>query len=474
MKAILNFIGKINDNIIWGLPMIIFMIGTGVFLIFVTKGVIFTKFNIVMRFTTKTLFKKVDKSKMEEGTITPFQAVCTALAATVGTGNIVGVALAIATGGPGAVFWMWASALVGMVIKYCEVTLSQAYRTTNEKGETVGGPMYYISKGMGRKWLAVLFAIFGGLASLGIGASVQANALAGGVNATFGIPTWGIGIVVAALGALIFIGGIKRIATVTEFLVPFMSILYIVGALVVLVTNIGQVPMAFVLIVKNAFTGTAAVGGFLGATVIYACRVGMARGVFTHEAGMGSAPIAHASASNDHPARQGLWGAFEVFFDSIVMCTITALVILSSGLWHDVALVGDTRAMSSLAFENAFTGGRYIVTVGLCLFAFATIIAWYYYGEKCIEYLSKGNGVVKFIYQIIYSLMIYWGCVASLDAVWEFADLFNGLMAVPNLIALIALSPVIKRLSDNFFKNPNKIRPKNTDYSRLISMKNSK
>ncbi len=471
MDAIMNFVGMLNDNVIWGLPMVILMIGTGIFLTFLTKGVIFRKFNVVMRYTTKTLFRKADKSQLEDGAITPFQAVCTALAATVGTGNIVGVALAIATGGPGAVFWLWISALVGMVIKYCEVTLSQAYRTTNEKGELVGGPMYYICKGMGKKWLAVLFAVFGGFASLGIGASVQANALAGGVHATFGAPTWIIGIVVAALGALIFIGGIKRIATVTEFLVPFMSVLYILGAFVVLAINITEIPAALALILKNTFTGTAAMGGFLGATVLYACRVGMARGVFTHEAGMGSAPIAHASASNDHPARQGLWGAFEVFFDSIVMCTITALVILTSGLWYDPALVGDTRAMSSLAFENAFTGGQYIVTIGMCLFAFATIVAWYYYGEKCIEYLSKGNRTVKFVYQIIYTFMTYWGCVAGLDAVWEFADLFNGLMAVPNLIALIVLSPVIKRLSDDFFRNPDTHRPKGTDFSHLTERK---
>lgn len=470
----MDFIAKLNDNVIWGLPMVILMIGTGILLTIMTKGVIFTKFHIVMRYTTKTLFKKVDKSQVEEGAITPFQAVCTALAATVGTGNIVGVALAIATGGPGAVFWLWISALIGMVIKYCEVTLSQAYRTLNDKGEIVGGPMYYITKGMGMKWLAILFAIFGGFASFGIGASVQANALAGGVNATFGVSTKVIGIVVAVLGALIFIGGIKRIANVTELLVPFMSILYIVGAIIVLVINVTGIPEAFVLIVKNAFTGTAATGGFLGASVMYACRIGMARGVFTHEAGMGSAPIAHASADNDHPARQGLWGAFEVFFDSIVMCTVTALVILTSGLWHDAAYVGDTRAMSSQAFENAFTGGQYIVTVGMCLFAFATIVAWYYYGEKCIEYLSKGNKVVKIIYQIIYTAMIYVGCVASLDAVWEFADLFNGLMAVPNLIALIVLIPVIKRLSDDFFKNPDLQRPKGTDYSHLIRIKDKK
>ena len=471
METILNFIGKLNDNVIWGLPMVILMIGTGLFLTYLTKGVIFTKFHIVMRYTTKTLFRKADKSQQEEGTITPFQAVCTALAATVGTGNIVGVALAIATGGPGAIFWLWISALVGMVIKYCEVTLSQAYRSTNDKGEVVGGPMYYITKGMGMKWLAVLFAFFGGFASLGIGASVQANALAGGVNATFGIPTWTIGVVAAALGALIFIGGIKRIANVAERLVPFMSILYIAGAFVVLIINAGEIPAAFALIFKNTFTGTAATGGFLGASVMYACRIGMARGVFTHEAGMGSAPIAHASADNDHPARQGLWGAFEVFFDSIVMCTVTALVILTSGLWYDPALVGDTRAMSSMAFENAFTGGQYIVTVGMCLFAFATIIAWYYYGEKCVEYLSKGNKLVKIGYQIVYTAFVYIGCVASLDAVWEFADLFNGLMAVPNLIALIALSPVIKRLSDDFFRAPDTMRAKGTDFSHMIKDK---
>ena len=474
MKAIMNIIGMINDNIVWGLPMVILMIGAGIYLCGITKGVIFTRFNIVMRYTAKTLFQKGDKSQLEEGSITPFQAVCTALAATVGTGNIVGVALAIATGGPGAVFWLWVSALVGMVIKYCEVTLSQAYRTTNEMGEIVGGPMYYISEGMGMKWLAVLFAIFGGFASLGIGASVQANALSGGVNATFGIPTWVIGIVVAGLGAMIFIGGIKRIANVTELLVPFMSILYILGAIIVLIVNASEIPAAMGLIIKNTFTGTAATGGFLGASVMYACRIGMARGVFTHEAGMGSAPIAHASASNDHPARQGLWGAVEVFFDSIVMCTITSLVILTSGLWHDPVFVGDTRAMSATAFENAFTGGQYIVTIGMCLFAFATIVAWYYYGEKCIEYLSKGSKMVRVAYQIIYTAMVYVGCVASLDAVWEFADLFNGLMAVPNLLALIVLAPVIKRLSDDFFRDPDTKRPKGMDFSHMIQVKEKK
>ena len=470
MEAIMNLVGFLNDNIVWGLPMIVLMIGTGLFLTILTKGTMFTRFNIMMRYTTKTLFQKVDKAAIDEGAITPFQAVCTALAATVGTGNIVGVAVAIATGGPGAVFWLWVSALIGMVIKYCEVSLALAYRTTNEKGEIVGGPMYYIEKGMGMKWLALLFAFFGGMASFGIGASVQANALAGGLNATFGLNTSVVGIAVAILGALIFIGGIKRIANVTEFLVPFMSILYIGGALVALAVNIREIPAAFALIFRDTFTGTAAIGGFAGATVMYACRIGMARGVFTHEAGMGSAPIAHASAYNDHPARQGLWGAMEVFFDSIVMCTITALVILTSGLWYDPAHVGDGRGMSATAFENAFPFGQYIVTVGMVLFAFATIVAWYYYGEKCIEYLFKGNKIAMRGYQVVYTIMVYVGCVASLDAVWEFADLFNGLMAIPNLIALIALSGSIRKLNDDFFANPDTKRPRDTDFTHLIKI----
>ena len=471
MEAIMNIIKSLNDNIVWGIPMIVLMIGTGIYLTILTKGSMFTKFNIMMRYTAKTLFQKVDKADLEEGAITPFQAVCTALAATVGTGNIVGVAVAIATGGPGAVFWLWVSALIGMVIKYCEVTLSQAYRTTNDKGEIVGGPMYYIDKGMGKKWLALLFAFFGGMASFGIGASVQANALAGGLNATFGLDLRIIGVVVALMGALIFIGGIKRIANVTEFLVPFMSILYIGGSLIALAVNVTEIPAAFALIFHDTFTGSAAVGGFAGATVMYACRIGIARGVFTHEAGMGSAPIAHASAYNDHPARQGLWGAMEVFFDSIVMCTITALVILTSGLWTDAAYVNDGRAMSATAFENAFPFGQYIVTIGLVLFAFATIVAWYYYGEKCVEYLFKGNKVVLRIYQVLYTIMVYVGCVASLDAVWEFADLFNGLMAVPNLIALIALSGSIKKLNDDFFADPDTKRPKNTDFSKFVKIR---
>lgn len=470
MQKILELIGFLNDNIVWGLPMVILMIGTGIYLCFITKGVIFIKFGTVMKYTINTLFRKPSKNEKAKGAITPFQAVCTALAATVGTGNIVGVALAISTGGPGALFWIWVSALVGMVIKYCEVTLSVAYRSSNARGEIVGGPMYYISKGLGKKWLALIFAFFGFMASFGIGASVQAHSLANGLNSTFSIDLGIIGIVVSVLSALVFIGGIKRIASATEVLVPFMSIFYIIGAIIVLIINYKSIPSSLALIFKSAFTGTSATGGFLGATVIYTCRIGMARGVFTHEAGMGSAPIAHASASTDHPARQGLWGAFEVFFDSIVMCTITGLVILTSGMWCSNSLESET-SICSTAFEQSFYGGKYVVSVGLVLFAFATIIAWYYYGEKCVEFIFKRSKLAIIIYQIIYVLMVYVGCVASLDTVWEFADLFNGLMAIPNLIALIGLSSVVAKLSKDLFKNPHTIRDKNTDFSKFLIFK---
>lgn len=451
MSKLVEFISSLNDNIIWGTPMVILMISVGTFLTLITKGVLFRRFNIVLRYTLFTLFRKSGCSN-SDSSITPFQAVCTALAATVGTGNIVGVALAIATGGPGAIFWLWTSALLGMVIKYCEVLLSVAFRTINKKGEIVGGPMYYISKGFGAKRLAFLFSIFGATAAFGIGASVQANSLAVNINHSFRIPTNFIGILLATLSALVLVGGIRRIASVTEFLVPFMAVFYIVSAIVVLLINSPVLPVAFAAIFKSALTGTAATGGFCGATVMYACKIGMARGVFTHEAGMGSAPIAHASATTDHPARQGLWGAFEVFIDSMVMCTITGLVILTSGLWYSIPMMNG-GAMSSAAFDAAFRGGKYVITIGLTLFAFATIIAWYYYGEKCVEYLFRQKFFAVRIYQLVYIVFVYIGCVTNLDTIWEFADLFNGLMAIPNLIALIVLSPIIKRLTEDFFTN---------------------
>lgn len=447
----MSFIQFINDKILWGIPMIILMLGTGIFLTVKTKGVIFTKFGTVMKHTLLSLFKKREKSK-GSGTISPFQAVSTALAATVGTGNVVGVAVAISVGGPGAIFWMWVSALLGMVTKYSEVTLAVFFRTKNKKGEICGGPMYYIKEGVKSKWLAIIFSVFAVLSSFGVGNMVQSNSLANGLKSSFNISTYISGAIITILVALVLIGGIKRISSVAEVFVPFMAVFYIVGAIIVLVINAEFIPNAFAQIFSDAFTGTAATGGFLGSSVMYAIRIGMARGVFTNEAGIGSAPIAHACADTDHPSRQGLWGAFEVFFDTIVLCTVTALVILTTGVWKIDP--NNTDDLTQTAFNSAYKGGEYIVTLGLVFFTFATIIAWYYYGEKCLEFITGGKGL--WIYRIIFIAFVFVGAVVKNEFLWEFSDLMNGLMAIPNLIALLLLSPIIKGLSEDFFSNPNK------------------
>ncbi len=449
----------INDKILWGPPMLILILSTGICLAVATRAAIFKNFRTVMKYTLGTLIpnkKKREKNKASDsGTISPFQAASTALAATVGTGNIIGVATAIQLGGPGAIFWMWISALLGMVIKFSEVTLSVAYRKKNESGEFVGGPMYYITDGIGKKWLAILFCIFGCISSFGIGSSVQSNSLSGCLHDAFGINVSVTGAVTAVLAAMVLIGGIKRISKVAEILVPFMSLFYILGALAVLFINLDKIPAAFSDIFHDAFTGTAASGGFLGSSMLYAMRIGTSRGIFTNEAGLGSAPIAHASASTDHPARQGLWGAFEVFFDTIIMCTITALVIITSGLWKLPDAIAPNAA-ARISFDISIPGSGYIVTVGMVLFAFATIIAWYYYGEKCAEFLMGRKIII--LYQIVYIFSIFLGATVDITTVWETADLFNGLMALPNLAALLLLTPEIKKISVDFFKNPDKIR----------------
>lgn len=464
----MKLIRFLNDNIIWGIPMLCFMLGTGIFLTFVTKGVIFRKFGTVMKYTLCSLFKKRDL-KSDKNAISPFQAVSTALAATVGTGNIVGVAVAIASGGPGAIFWMWISSLFGMVTKYCEVTLAVFFRKKNKKGELCGGPMYYITDGLHNKTLACVFCVFTVISSFGVGNMIQSNSLANGLKSSFNVNNYISGAVTAVLAGLILIGGIKRISSVAEILVPFMALFYIFGAAAVLFINAKFIPAAFISIFKDAFTGTAAAGGFLGSTTLYAMRIGVARGVFTNEAGIGSAPIAHACAQTDHPSRQGLWGSFEVFFDTIVMCTVTALVIITTGIWKSP--VNTTDDMSQAAFNLAFPGGEYIITIGLVLFAFATIIAWYYYGEKALEFLTGGKGI-KF-YRLIFTVFVFVGAVAKNEFLWEFSDLLNGLMAIPNLFALIMLSPIISSLTKDFFSNPEKqgVDPKTNLKSPLIKGK---
>lgn len=455
----------LNDTIIWGIPMLVLMLGTGVYLTFKTRAVIFTRFGTVMANTLKTVFRK--PKEIEAGTITPFQAVCTALAGTVGTGNIVGVAVAISVGGPGAIFWMWTSAVLGMVTKYAETTLALAYREKNAKGEYVGGPMYYISKGLGFPKLAYLFCLLTAFSSIGGGNIVQANAVAGSLKDAVSIPALASGLLLAFFVALVVVGGIKRIASVAEKLVPIMALIYTGAAIFILIVQRSQIPSALATIFTDAFTGTAAIGGFTGASLMYAARIGVARGVFTNEAGLGSAPIAHSTANTDHPARQGCWGAFEVFFDTIIMCTLTALVIIISGTWKDASI--DGTEMSNRAFSAVIPGGEYIISIGIVLFAFATIIAWYYYSEKAIEYIAGEKAIL--VYRIFFIGSIVYGAVATLDVVWEISDLFNGLMAIPNLIALIGLVGPIVSLTNDFFADPETIRPKDHSYADLIRIK---
>jgi AGCS family alanine or glycine:cation symporter len=445
----LETIIKINsavNSVVWGPLIIILIIGTGTYLSIMTKFFSVTKLGYTLRNTLLKMFAKDDKG---EGEVTAFQAVATALAATVGTGNIAGVATAIALGGPGAVFWMWLAAIMGMTTKFAEVVLAVNYREKTEDGRFVGGPMYYITNGLGKswKWLAVLFAIFGTFASFGIGCMVQSNSVALSAESTFGIPVLITGIALAILTAVVIVGGIKRIGAFTEKLVPFMAALYILGGLWLLIANASRLPNAFSMIFTNAFTGTAAVGGFAGTVMMQAIRFGVARGIFTNEAGLGSAPIAHAAATTDHPVRQGLWGIFEVFMDTIVICSITALSILVTGVWE----TGESGAvLSAMAFDTGLPGvGRYIVSIGLILFAYSTILGWEYYGERCLEYLAGTKPIMA--YRIIWVIAVVIGAVGGLELMWDIADTLNALMAFPNLIGVLMLSPVVFRLTKEFF-----------------------
>jgi len=442
METIMNINNTIN-GIVWGPPILVLIVGAGLFLSAKTGFFSIFKLGYILKNTLLKMFSKENKG---EGEVTAFQAVATALAATVGTGNIAGVATAIAAGGPGAVFWMWLAAILGMTTKFAEVVLAVNFREKTEDGRFVGGPMYYITNGLGWKWLAVLFALFGAFAAFGIGNMVQSNSVAAALESSFNLSPWVTGIVLAVVTALVIIGGIKRIGAFTEKLVPFMAAIYILGGLVIIIVNITKIPAAFALIFSSAFTGKAAIGGFAGATVAQAIRFGIARGVFTNEAGLGSAPIAHAAATTDHPVRQGLWGVFEVFADTLVICSITALAIISSGVWESGAT---GAALTTAAFEQAIPGGGYIVSIGIVLFAFSTIVGWEYYGERCAEYLfgPKAN----MIYRIIWIPFVLVGAIGGLEFVWSLADTLNGLMAIPNLIGVLALSGTVFKLTKEFF-----------------------
>jgi AGCS family alanine or glycine:cation symporter len=385
----------------------------------------------------------------KEGEIPPFQALMTAMSATVGTGNIAGVATAIFLGGPGALFWMWITALIGMATKYSEAVLAVKYRETDAKGQHVGGPMYYIKNGLGKNWawMGVMFAIFGAVAGFGIGNTVQSNSVADVLQANFSIPTWLSGVIMMTLVGAVILGGIKRIGHVAGALVPFMALSYLIAGLVVLAINAHLLPQALELIFVHAFSPIAAQGGFAGAAVWAAIRFGVARGVFSNEAGLGSAPIAHAAAQTHDPVRQGLIAMLGTFLDTLVICTITGLVIVSSGAWTG----GESGAsLTSQAFATALPGlGNYLVAIALAIFAFTTIIGWSFYGERCVEFLFGIKAITP--YRVLWIAAIPLGATLSLDFVWLVADTLNAMMAIPNLIALALLSPVVFKLTREYF-----------------------
>ena len=394
--------------------------------------------------TAFRLMMKGRKSGNDEGEISPFQALMTSLSATIGTGNIAGVATAIALGGPGALFWMWCTALVGMATKYAEAVCAVHYREQDAEGNFSGGPMYYIKNGLSPKWrwLGACFALFGAMAGFGIGNTVQANSVADAMQGAFGVPVWLSALVMFVGVASVILGGVKRVANVAGFLVPFMAVTYLLLGVAILLMNLSALPAVISLVLDSAFNGTAAVGGFAGAGVAAAIRFGVARGIFSNEAGLGSAPIAHAAAKTNSPVRQGMIAMLGTFIDTILVCSVTGFVILLSGAWQ----TGESgAALSTVAFESLIPGGHYIVALGLAIFAFTTMLGWSYYSERCVVYFFGPSGVMPF--RVAWVLAIPLGAMANLGFIWLLADTLNALMAIPNLIALILLSPVVFKLT---------------------------
>ncbi|TVQ92378.1 MAG: sodium:alanine symporter family protein [Chromatiaceae bacterium] len=487
VETVANVFDFVN-GVVWGPPMLVLILGTGLYLSIGLRGISITRLGYGFRMLWQ------GRKAQGEGDITPFNALMTSLAATIGTGNIAGVATAIAIGGPGALFWMWMTALVGMATKYAEAVLAMRYREVDERNNHVGGPMYYIKNGLGPKWvwLGIAFAIFGTLAGFGIGNTVQANSVAHALSSEYGVPELATGLIMAIIVGLVLIGGIRWIAEVAGRLVPFMAVAYVVGGLIIIAVNIGQVPAALVTIFSDAFTPTAGAGGFAGASVMLAIQMGVARGVFSNEAGLGSAPMAHAAAESDSPVQQGTVAMLGTFIDTIIVCTITGLVIVLSGQWQVTnpefnacdqrggvieermttawgierpavfcTEAGDTgtrevnrlqtgAGLSAIAFGSELPGfGGHVVSLGLALFAFTTILGWAVYGERCIEYLLGVRAILPF--RVFWVLAVPIGAITTLDFIWLVADTLNALMAIPNLIALLLLGPVLFQISREFF-----------------------
>ena len=474
MQAVYDVLNWIDGNILWGVPMLIIIIGTGILVSIMTKFFQIRKFGYSMKETMGKTFKlmssKEKNNLKNDKAITPFEAFCTAVSGTVGTGNIVGVTTAIISGGPGAVFWMWVSAFFGMITKYAEITLSVFFRKKDENGEYIGGPMFFIEKGTKQKWLAILFAVFAMLAAIGM-SSVQADTIQSTWKEVFNIPTWVTAIIVAIFTALVVIGGIKRIGKVASYIVPFMSILFIIMALVVICANITAVPAVFGSIFASAFTTKSLLGGFAGYGIMMAMRYGFARGVFSNEAGLGSSAIAHAETDEVEPVKQGLWGILEVFIDTFVICTLTALFVLSVDLGPQSGS-GALTALASFTSLGGIIGTifKYAYAIILPLFAFSTILAWSVYGEKSCQYIfgKKSNLPFNIIYVIMIIAMglltFFAGDNLASDFVWLISDMTNALMALPNLIAIVCLSGLLVKITKNFFN-----REKGDDIKPLIS-----
>ena len=431
MEPINDFFSLLS-SFLWGWPMIILLLGTHVFLTF--------RLRIPQRKLFTGIKLSIKKDTKAEGDVSQFGALATALAATIGTGNIVGVATAVALGGPGAVMWCWLTGIFGMSTKYAEGLLAVKYRVKTPDGRMLGGPMYALERGLGMKWLAILFAIFTALASFGIGCTVQANSIALLANETFGVPTWLIGIMVCLLTALVILGGVKAIAKVCTILVPFMAILYVIGCVAILCFNYNYVWPAVQLIVDSAFNPAAAGGGLAGATVMMAARYGIARGLFSNESGLGSAPIVAAAAQTRNPVRQALVSSTGTFWDTVIICALTGLVLVSSILAYPDITFDDGAALTKVAFSKIPYVGAPLLSFGILTFAFSTIIGWSYYGESAVNYL-EGRRTNRF-YRILFIVSLFFGSIINLDIIWNIADCMNALMAIPNLVALLLLSGV--------------------------------
>jgi AGCS family alanine or glycine:cation symporter len=434
------------NGYVWGWPTIVILLGTGVLLTIATSGAQFRYLPLTLR----EVLGKITQKGQAPGSVSPFQAVATALASTVGVGNIAGVSTAIAIGGPGALFWLWVSGVLGMCTKFAEIVIALHYREQDASGGWRGGAMYTLRR-LGLPWLGTVFAALVALAAFGIGNMVQANSVADSLRASFGVAPQITGLVLAAVTAAVILGGIRRIGEVTEIMVPAMALFYLLGGFVILVRYAAEIPTALGLVIEGAFTGTAATGGFAGSTLMMALRYGVARGLFSNEAGLGSAPIVHAAAQTDHPVRQGLYGIFEVFVDTILVCTTTGLVVLVTGSWTGGA---SGAALAGAAFSAGLPGtwGNIVVTVSLVLFAFSTVIGWSYYGETGIVFLFGTKAAVP--YRLVWLVFIYLGSVGSLHLVWDVADTLNGLMALPNLLAVLMSVTLLRRLLAEFFARP--------------------